>query len=414
MFLNKYEGGYLLPYFSFIFLCFNSWNFSEQAITTLIGSLNPTYFERGVEIIAVNNGSTDETALGLLKLRNKYKEQIQFNIIHLDENLGYPAGINCGLEQCKGEIITVLNNDLIFPKNWFDGLLKTLENDSTIGVAAPYLSYASGLQNVGVTFNSLEEMKIFARNFMIQNKESTILLDRIIGACMVIRRKVIETVGGNDIWFGIGNYDDDDWTLRIRMTGFKIALVGSSFVHHIGSVSFNKDPNTFNNVLITNYLKFIKKWNVPVFDPTIKEKLITERAFRHDQHFCPIKMEQYKVPIEKSRADQDRLKILFVADWSSYKSEWRNKLNELESYALDGSQLFFWIPANYYHTGGFKEEIKAIVANEKIDMEFLEDNIPQINLLDFLSDFDVLVKVNGDFININLKRLAKPLSIDII
>jgi hypothetical protein len=109
-----------------------------------------------------------------------------------------------------------------------------------------------------------------------------------------------------------------------------------------------------------------------------------------------------------------RLKILFVADWSSYKSEWRNKLNELKSYALDGSQLFFWIPANYYHTGGFKDEIKANVANEKIDMEFLEDNIPQINLLDFLSDFDVLVKVNGDFININLKRLAKHLSLDII
>ncbi|MDP4156014.1 MAG: hypothetical protein Q8929_10300, partial [Bacillota bacterium] len=77
-------------------------------------------------------------------------------------------------------------------------------------------------------------------------------------------------------------------------------------------------------------------------------------------------------------------------------------------------QLFFWIPANYYHTGGFKDEIKAIVANEKIDIEFLEDNIPQINLLDFLSDFDVLVKVNGDFININLKRLAKHLSLDTI
>jgi O-antigen biosynthesis protein len=410
----KFEGGYLLSYFSFVFLCYNSWNHSQQAITTAIDSLNNAYFKRGVEIVAVNNGSTDETALGLLKLKRKYKGQVQFKIINYDENLGYPAGINAGLEHCNGEIITILNNDLVFSENWFDALFNTIKNDPTIGVAAPYLSYASGLQNVGVTFNSTEEMKRYARNFMIQHREQIIFLDRIIGACMVIRRKVIETVGGNDLWFGIGNYDDDDWTLRIRMTGFKIALVGSSFVHHIGSVSFNKDPNTFNNVLITNYLKFIKKWNVPVFDPTIKEKLITETAFRHDQHFCPIKMEQYKVPIEKSRAIQDRLKILFVADWSSYKSEWRNKLNELKSYALDGSQLFFWIPANYYHTGGFKDEIKAIVANEKIDMEFLEDNIPQINLLDFLSDFDILVKVNGDFININLKRLAKHLSLDII
>jgi hypothetical protein len=96
------------------------------------------------------------------------------------------------------------------------------------------------------------------------------------------------------------------------------------------------------------------------------------------------------------------------------KSDWKNKLNEVKSYGLDGSKLFFWIPSNYYNTASFQEEILAIFANEKIEMEFLEDNILQVNLLDFLSDFDVFIKVNGDFININLKRLAKHSFLDII
>ena len=72
----------------------------------------------------------------LLKLKRKYKDLIQIKTIHNDENLGYPVGINCGLEHCKGEIITILNNDLVFPENWFDGLVKTIENDSTIGAVA--------------------------------------------------------------------------------------------------------------------------------------------------------------------------------------------------------------------------------------------------------------------------------------
>lgn len=403
-----------MPYFSFVFLCYNSWNLSEQAITTAIDSLSPIYFERGVEIVTVNNGSTDETSLGLLKLKRKYKGQVQFKIIHNDENLGYPGGINSGLEHCTGEIITVLNNDLVFTENWFDGLLKAIQNDPEIGVAAPYLSYASGLQNVGVNFNSIDEMKMFAQNFMRQNRERIIFSDRVIGACMVFKRKVIDTVGGNDLWFGIGNFDDDDWTLRLRMAGFKIALVGGSFVHHIGSVSFNKDPYTFNNALITNYLKFIKKWNVTAFDPVIKDKLITETAFVQEQHFCPIKMEQYIAPIGRSAVKIDQLKILFVADWSSAKSEWKNKISEVKSYDLDSSKLFFWIPANYYNAASFQEEIKTIVANENIDLEFIEDKIPQIHLLDFLSDFDVFIKINGDFINTNLKKLVKHLYLDIV
>ena len=46
-----------MPHYSFVILCYNNWNLSKQAITSLIESLNPSYFERGIELIIVNNGS---------------------------------------------------------------------------------------------------------------------------------------------------------------------------------------------------------------------------------------------------------------------------------------------------------------------------------------------------------------------
>ena len=395
-------------------LCYNNWIFSKQAITSLIESLNPSYFESGIEVIIVDNGSTDETACGLLKLERKYKEQIQIKIVHNEENLGYPVGINCGLEQCNGEIITVLNNDLVFPENWFDGLVKTLEHDPTIGVVAPYLSYASGSQHVGVNFETIEEIKEFSKKFMEKNKEKTIFLDRVIGACMVFKRSVIELIGGNDFWFGVGNYDDDDWSLRLRLAGFKIALVGSSFVYHIGGITFKKDLFIYNSAMATNNQKFIKKWNVTTLNHQGKEKMIFETTFQQEHHFYPIKIEQYRDPIKKNTTNSDKLNFLYVADWSSPKSEWKKKLSELISYDLDGVKLFFWIPSNYYESEIFQKEIKDIVLNKNIDIECMDNIIPHINLLEFLTKFDIFVKIEGDFVNKNLKKLAQHLSLDII
>lgn len=387
---------------------------SKQAISSLIDSFNLTLIERGIEIIVVNNGSTDETALGLLNLQRKYKEQVQIKIVQNDENLGYPVGINCGLEQCNGEIITILNNDLIFPLNWFDGLVKIIEQDPTIGAVAPYLSYASGAQHVGVNFNSIEGMQGFAKTFMENNKEKIVFLDRVIGACMVIKRSVLELIGGNDFWFGVGNYDDDDFSIRLQIAGFKIAIVGSSFVHHIGSVSFKKDVSLFRSAMTTNRQKFIKKWNVDTLDHHGKEKIFLNTSYQKEKHFCPIKIEQYRVPIKKDENNVDKLKVFFVADWLNPQSEWKIRLSELISYDLDNSKLFFWAPSHYYETETIHKEIKEIVSNKKIDLDFLDNNIYQINLLRFLSEFDIFIKVQEDFINKNLQNLAQHSSLNLI
>ena len=65
----------------------------------------------------------------------------------------------------KGEIITIVNNDFVFPENWFDGIVNTLDSDALIGVAAPFLSYASGPAHLGVSFGSINEMRKFAKNY---------------------------------------------------------------------------------------------------------------------------------------------------------------------------------------------------------------------------------------------------------
>jgi O-antigen biosynthesis protein len=403
-----------MPHYSFVLLCFNKWNLTKQAITTLIESLSPTYFERGIELVIVNNGSVDETKFGLIKMEREYKGRLQIKTVHLDENIGYPVGINSGLEYCSGEIITIISNDLVFPENWLDGLVRTIENDHTIGVAVPYLTYASGPQHTGASFQSLDEMKVYAENFMESNKNIIYYLNRVIGAVMVFRKKVIDLIGGNDFWFGVGNYDDDDWSLRIRVSGHRLALVGSSFVHHLGSMTYRENSYSYNSALQVNYQKFIKKWKLPSFDYFAKEKLIYETSLKHDVHFLPVKKEHFEKPEHKRLIHSDKLKCLFVADWSSPQSLWRQKLAELQTYDLEGTTFYFWIPSNYFENEIIQKEISDISLNKDMEIIFIDESIATIHLVSFISEFDLFRKVDGDCVNRYIKRLAQQSSIEII
>lgn len=75
--------------------------------------------------------------------------------------------------------------------------------------------------------------------------------------------------GGLDEQFSPGNYEDDDYSLRIIVTGYKLLLCRDTFIHHFGSASFGKstDPveflkkqQSFQELLKRNFKKFIKKW----------------------------------------------------------------------------------------------------------------------------------------------------------
>ena len=179
-----------MAYYSFVMLCYNKWELTKQAITTLVESLSSSHKNKGVELIIVNNGSTDETKAGIEQIKKLYSHEIEVVPVHLKENMGYPVGVNMGLEHYKGEIITIVNNDLVFPENWFDGIVNTLASDPLIGVAAPFLSYGSGHEHLGVSFSSLSEMREFAKKYMEENKDKKIYSERIIGACISFRENI--------------------------------------------------------------------------------------------------------------------------------------------------------------------------------------------------------------------------------
>lgn len=89
---------------------------------------------------------------------------------------------------------------------------------------------------------------------------------RLVGFALAVNAGVFRAVGGWDESFGIGNFDDDDLSLRIALASEKphrLAFVPSAFVDHVGSASFAELPNaeaTYNEAMETNGKLFARRW----------------------------------------------------------------------------------------------------------------------------------------------------------
>jgi O-antigen biosynthesis protein len=403
-----------MPHYSFVILCHNQWELTRQAITTLNESISHYHKKKGIELIVVNNGSDDETKIGVQQMKVLLNQEIKIVPVHLEKNMGLIFAINIGFSRCRGEIITLLNNDLVFPNNWFDGIVSTLETSKSVGVAVPFLSYASGPADVNVRFGSLNEMKEFATKFMEDNKNKIIYTERVIGACVSMKRELVSLIGGNDFWFGYGFFDDDDWALRACIAGYKLAIVGSSFVHHIGNATISKHSDATRAAIQANGEKFGKKWNIiGGFD---RKKLVETTVYTKEQHFFPLKVEVFDKPFSRSEKFSNKKDIIFVADWSNDRSQWRNKLLEAKAKFLAGGngQIYLWIPKNYYSVIEIKNEVEKILNKNTSGIHYLYDDVPPIDLLKFLSKYEVFLTVEGDYVNEHMKFLLENSSLEIV
>jgi len=76
-----------------------------------------------------------------------------------------------------------------------------------------------------------------------------------------MRKDVFEKVGELDEQFGIGMFEDDDYSIRVREAGYRVRLAEDLFIHHWGGASFKKlKEESYRNLFEENRNKFEAKW----------------------------------------------------------------------------------------------------------------------------------------------------------
>ncbi|MGI6226012.1 MAG: glycosyltransferase family 2 protein [Peptococcales bacterium] len=411
-----------MPYYSFIMIGNNNWNLTRQALNTLLESLDDTIKVKGIELLIINNGSTKETSAGIGDFKKKFSSEfLDIVEIRLPENMGYAIGLNMGLGYSGGEVITILNNDLVFSKGWFNGLVEILQNNNSVGVAVPYLSYAGTVQNVGVLFSSSKEIHKFAEKFMQENKDKVVFADNIISTCVSFRRDLFNLIGGFDFWVGTSMACDIDWSLRANIAGKKIAVVGSSFVYHIGNATFAIMPDVTAMADDYNNPKFILKWNLrgnenPEGLFYSFREIIKNNIYLRKKHYFPTKPSEFNLlpgSLLEKKSENDK-SILFIADWNNTKSDWRKGLSNISKQVNPQGEVYLWVPQQYFRGEEVIPEIEKVLPNKNINIKYLFNNIFPIDILRFLKSFDVIFKVENDYVNRYMISFAKEIGLAII
>ena len=243
---------------SIIILNHNLYEYTKNLIYS-IRQFTPAY---DYEIIVVDNGSTDASLPYLM-------QQEDVKVIINRENTGFPKGCNQGMKIARGDEILLLNNDTLVTPRWLENLRTALYSADNIGAVGPVTNYCSNKQQIDVPYENkldvqaMQKMEEFAGEYNVSNPAKWYKWMKLVGYCMLIRRDVCEKIGAMDEMFSPGNYEDDDYSLRIRQAGFELLLCEDTFIHHFGSVTFGviseKKRKEYLQLNYINRQKFLNK-----------------------------------------------------------------------------------------------------------------------------------------------------------
>ncbi|MFF2483991.1 glycosyltransferase family 2 protein [Paenibacillus sp. NPDC058071] len=237
---------------SIIIPSYNQANYLKSCIESIMENTELPY-----EIIVVDNASTDHTADYLKSLNG----QVRFRV--LPQNYGFAGAVNAGLMMAKGTTLLILNNDTLVTLNWLENLMICLNSDPHIGMVGPVTNYISGDQQISVSYQDIEEMAEFARMNNVSDPKRWQHTDRLPGFCLLFRRELFEKTGFLDEGFEVGNFEDDDFNVRVRLQGYSLVIAKDSFIHHFGSVSMKALGEQLEEINNRNMVFYMNKWGNP-------------------------------------------------------------------------------------------------------------------------------------------------------
>lgn len=261
------------PEVSIVLVLYNQLEYTTKCLSSIKSRVKCNY-----EIIVIDNASTDGT-------HDYFKKEVNYvRYFRNRENIGFPAAVNQAINKALGDYILFLNNDTVLTDNLVERLIEVTKSDSGIGIVGPISNEVSGLQkDKNAKYNSIEDMHKYAAEVQQKNKDEIIHFPRVAFLCTLIKREVIDKIGGLDERFSPGNYEDD-FCLRAQLAGYKTVIAKDVFIHHYGSKSFKANgEKAYAERLLKNQKIFVEKWGA-----TPDEIWLQNKTIKPHQIFYPI------------------------------------------------------------------------------------------------------------------------------
>ena len=247
----------IFPKVSIILLTYNQLEYTKECFNSIIDkTAYPNY-----EIIIVDNKSSDDTPIYLKEISSKHKH---VKIILNSENYGFAKGNNIGIQACDGEYIILLNNDTVVTRGWLSGLIKHFKKDEKLGILGPVTNSIGNEAKINVSYVDISGMEHFAYEYTTRHMGETYTqIDVLAMFCLIISRSALNKIGHLEELYGIGMFEDDDYSYKAKSLGYEIKCAEDVFIHHYGNVSFKKlEDKTYMDIFNKNKKIFEERWGI--------------------------------------------------------------------------------------------------------------------------------------------------------
>lgn len=190
---------------SFVIPAWNEEKFIRRTIERLLREVKNS--SRDIEVIVVNNASTDRTREIVLEFPE---------VILVDESRkGLPRARQAGFEASKGQLIANVDADSLLPSGWIEQVFMHFSHDEElVALSGPYVYYdLPKMHNLLIKLYYLPAYGLHLVSHYLLGKAATIQ-----GGNFVLRRSALEKIGGfnTDInFYG----EDTDIAKRIQKVG---------------------------------------------------------------------------------------------------------------------------------------------------------------------------------------------------
>lgn len=214
-----------------------------RCLSSLARYTRPPY-----RLILVDDGSEAPTRDYLARFAAEQGATLHRN----EAAVGYTRAANQGLRASTGDYALLLNSDTIVTPDWLDRMVQCGESDARVGLVGP-LSNTASWQSVPSVMddggdwaeNALPAEwtpEHFARALAERSQRSNPRVGFLNGFCIMIKRALIDEIGlFDEDKFGRGYGEENDYCVRARAAGWRLAVADDAYVYHAQSRSYTHE-----------------------------------------------------------------------------------------------------------------------------------------------------------------------------
>jgi len=241
-------------------------NYAQYTRACLLSVLQTSPLD--LQIVVVNNGSSDDTPQMLAEIADKAAGKgVDMKVIDFERNLGCCTARNIAVAEAGGEHIIFIDNDTVMPDpGWIEKLQRVLATEPRAAIVGPKLCYPVAphhIQCEGVGISRSGRMPFRGRGTAQDNHcfSECEEVQSLISACWIFRRSLYDEIGGLDESYNPIQFEDFDFCYRARSKRHRVIYTPDPVVYHWESITSTGTPSLNNPyVVVKNGMRFKERW----------------------------------------------------------------------------------------------------------------------------------------------------------